>query len=80
MGYGGSLRVWEIGTWKEVYSGQLPKSVVFSVTFTPDGKALVTGHENPGYTVKVTPMVGGPPPIHMIMTLLLLRRNSWAGS
>jgi WD40 repeat protein len=56
-GYGGSLRVWEIGTWKQVASGQLPpKSIVYSVTFTPDGKALVTGHENPNYLVKVTPL------------------------
>jgi len=56
-GYGGALRVFEIGTWKETFHTRLPKSVVYCVTFTPDGKALVTGHENPNYTVKVTPII-----------------------
>jgi WD40 repeat protein len=56
-GYGGALRVFEIGSWKEVFRTRLPKSIVYCVAFTPDSKALVTGHENPNYTVKVTPII-----------------------
>lgn len=68
-GYGGSLRVWEIGSWKPIASGELRKpgqpAVVYAVTFTPDGKALVTGQERPDNEVRITPLsalTAGPAP------------------
>jgi WD40 repeat protein len=68
-GYGGSLRVWEIGSWKPVASGELRKpdrpAVVHSITFTPDGKALVTGQERPDNVISITPLgalKAGPAP------------------
>jgi WD40 repeat protein len=55
-GYGGSLHAWEIGSWKDLGGTQLEKAIVYAVTFTPDGKALVTGHERPDDVIKVTPL------------------------
>jgi WD40 repeat protein len=54
-GYGGSLRVYELGSLKEVFKDQLKKTITYSVTFTPDGKALVTGHEKDN-AARVTPI------------------------
>ncbi len=44
-GYGASIRVYEIGSGKELFNTHLKKMVTYCVSFTPDGKALVTGHE-----------------------------------
>ncbi len=54
-GYGGSLRVYEIASGKEIFKQQLPKMVTYCVQFTPDGKALVTGHER-DFAARVTPL------------------------
>ena len=56
-GYGGSLRVFEVGSGKEVFNTHLKKMVTYCVTFTPDGKALVTGHEKDN-AARVTPLTG----------------------
>lgn len=59
-GYGGSLHVWEIASGKEIFNYQLKseqskKMVTYGITFTPDGKALVTGHEKDN-AARVTPL------------------------
>lgn len=58
-GYGGSLRVYELASGKEVFTHQLPgpgkKMVTYCVAFTPDGRALVTGHEL-NNAARVTPL------------------------
>jgi WD40 repeat protein len=54
-GYGGSLRVYEIATGQEVFNHHLRKLVTYCVQFTPDGKALVTGHEK-DFAARVTPL------------------------
>lgn len=60
-GYGGSLRVYDLASGKDVFSAQLQASdklkklVTYCVQFTPDGKALVTGHEKDN-AAKVTPL------------------------
>ena len=54
-GYGGSLRVYEIGTGKEVFHHHLKKMVTYCVQFTPDGTALVTGHEKDN-AARLTPL------------------------
>jgi WD40 repeat protein len=65
-GYGGSLRVYELSSGKEIYPGgenvaEKDKNkdrlywMTHSAVFTPDGKAVVTGHEIKGKgIVKVT--------------------------
>jgi WD40 repeat protein len=68
-GYGGSLRVFEIATGNEIYPGGNVKDadknkdrkywMTYSVAFSPDGKSVITGHEENkragiGYVVKVT--------------------------
>jgi len=44
-GYGGSLRVWDWAGGKLVFSHDLKYVVTYCITFTPDGRALVTGQE-----------------------------------
>src|SRR4029077_9695615 len=58
-GYGGSLRVYEIDTGKEVFRHHLKKIVTYCVQFTPDGTALVTGHEKDN-AARVTPLAATP--------------------
>src|SRR5262249_37160634 len=60
-GYGGSLRVWEAESGKPIFNGQLKEGkkktmITYCVVFTPDGKALVTGHEADN-AARVTPIV-----------------------
>ena len=55
-GYGGSLRVYEIDSGQEVFNHHLKKMVTYCVQFTPDGKALVTGHEK-DFAARVTPLM-----------------------
>ena len=55
-GYGGSLRVYDIASGTPVFKTQLPKLVTYCVQFTPDGKALVTGHER-DFAARVTKVV-----------------------
>lgn len=57
-GYGGSLKVYEMPAGKEIFAHKLKNLVTYCVQFTPDGKALVTGHEKDG-SAKVTPIVAG---------------------
>jgi WD40 repeat protein len=54
-GYGGHLLVWDLLTGKPSFAHHLKKMVTYCVTFTPDGKALVTGHEKDNAAV-VTPL------------------------
>jgi len=44
-GYGGSLRVYEIESGNLIFKRDPIKMVTYCVAFTPDGRALVTGHE-----------------------------------
>lgn len=54
-GYGGSLRVYDLASGKEQFKDRLKGWVTYCVTFTPDGRALVTGHEKNG-VIRVTPL------------------------
>jgi len=45
VGYGGNLTTWNLADGKPAFSKKL-KSVAYCVAFTPDGKALVSGHDN----------------------------------
>jgi WD40 repeat protein len=51
-GYGGNLIVWNQSDGKPAFTHKL-KYVTYCLTFTPDGKALVTGHDRP-YVCLVT--------------------------
>jgi WD40 repeat protein len=53
VGYGGNLTTWKLDDGKPAFSKKL-KSVAYCVTFTPDGKALVSGHDNA--MIYVTPL------------------------
>ena len=53
-GYGGWLKVWDLNTGKTTYSQKLKTFGAYCVTFTPDGKAVVTGHDNK--SIHVTPI------------------------
>ncbi len=59
-GYGGSLNLWDLNTGKPAFTVQLkgekkPRTVTYCVAFTPDGGAVVTGHEA-GNLARVTPL------------------------
>ena len=67
-GYGGSLRVYEVASGKEIYPGDKVAEkeknkdrlywITHCIAFAPDGKTVVTGHEKSdrgvGNVVKVT--------------------------
>jgi WD40 repeat protein len=53
-GYGGHLIVWNLAEAKPAWNHKLPY-VTYCLTFTPDGKAIVTGHDRP-YVCLVTPL------------------------
>ncbi len=53
-GYGGWLKVWDLNTGKTTFSQKLKTFGAYCVTFTPDGKAVVTGHDNK--SILVTPL------------------------
>jgi WD40 repeat protein len=53
-GYGGWLKVWDLTTGKTTFSQKLKTFGAYCVTFTPDGKALVTGHDNK--SIHLTPI------------------------
>jgi WD40 repeat protein len=57
-GYGGHLHVWDWASGKEVFNHHL-KRVTYCVAFTPDGHALVTGHERDS-VVLITPLAAQP--------------------
>jgi WD40 repeat protein len=57
-GYGGSLRVRDLASAKATFSHDLKHTVTYCVAFTPDGQALVTGHEK-DYAARVTPLLAG---------------------
>jgi WD40 repeat protein len=44
-GYAGHVKVWNLAEGKATFAKNL-KPCAYCVTFTPDGKALVTGHDN----------------------------------
>jgi len=54
-GYGGHLFLWDLNTGKSTYANHLKKMITYCVVFTPDGKALVTGHERDNAAL-VTPL------------------------
>jgi len=59
-GYGGSLTVWDLETGKSSFSTQMKgaktsRLITYCVLFTPDGGAVVTGHEV-GNLARVTPL------------------------
>ncbi len=45
VGYAGNLTTWNLADGKPTFTKKL-KSVAYCVAFTPDGKALVSGHDN----------------------------------
>ena len=53
-GYGGWLKVWDLTTGKTTFSTKLKTFGAYCVTFTPDGKTLVTGHDNK--SIHLTPI------------------------
>ncbi|MFO0878046.1 MAG: WD40 repeat domain-containing protein [Gemmataceae bacterium] len=53
-GYGGWLKVWDIDAGKPTFSQKLKAFGAYCVTFTPDGKALITGHDN--HNIYITPL------------------------
>ena len=53
MGYGGHVTTWNLADGKPKFSKKL-KAVAYCITFTPDGKALVSGHDN--QMVYITPI------------------------
>ena len=53
-GYGGHLIVWNLADAKPASTHKLPH-VTYCLTFTPDGKALITGHDRP-YVCLITPL------------------------
>jgi WD40 repeat protein len=44
-GYGGNVIVWDLGSGKQLFARKL-KFGAYCVAFTPDGKSVVTGHDN----------------------------------
>lgn len=55
-GYGGHLIVWNLADGKPAWTQKLPY-VTYCLAFTPDGKAMVTGHDKP-YVCLVTSLAG----------------------
>jgi WD40 repeat protein len=53
-GYGGYLTVWDLAEGKTTLQRKLPKFGAYCVAFTPDGKAVVTGHDD--HVCYVTPL------------------------
>ena len=53
-GYGGWLKVWDLTTGKTTFSQKLKTYGAYCVTFTPDGKAILTGHDNK--SIHLTPL------------------------
>jgi WD40 repeat protein len=53
-GYGGHLIIWNLADAKPTWTHKLPH-VTYCLAFTPDGKAIVTGHDRP-YVCLVTPL------------------------
>jgi WD40 repeat protein len=51
-GYGGHLIVWNLADGKPAWTHKLPY-VTYCLAFTPDGKAIVTGHDRP-YVALIT--------------------------
>jgi WD40 repeat protein len=56
-GYGGHIIVWNLADAKPAWTHKLPY-VTYCLAFTPDGKAIVTGHDRP-YVGLVTPLGQG---------------------
>jgi WD40 repeat protein len=54
-GYGGHLHVWDLASGKDLFHTHLKKMVTFCVVFSPDGKALLTGHER-NNSILITPV------------------------
>ncbi len=54
-GYAGNVTLWNLADGKPATTRKLPKPLAMCVAFTPDGKALVTGHKNMVY---ITPLGG----------------------
>ncbi len=55
-GYGGHLIVWNLADGKPAFPHKV-KYVTYCLAFTPDGKALITGHDRP-YVCLITPVPG----------------------
>jgi WD40 repeat protein len=53
-GYGGYVHLWNLAEGKATFSKKLKAFGAYCVVFTPDGKALVTGHDN--HSILVTPL------------------------
>jgi WD40 repeat protein len=54
-GYAGNLTLWNLADGKPATTRKLPKPLAMCIAFTPDGKALVTGHKN---VIYITPLQG----------------------
>jgi len=53
-GYGGHLHAWTVADGKQVLARKLPHFGAYCITFTPDGKSVVTGHAN--FSCYITPI------------------------
>jgi WD40 repeat protein len=53
-GYAGWLKVWKLDADKPIFSQKLKAFGAYCVVFTPDGKSLVTGHDN--RSIIITPI------------------------
>jgi WD40 repeat protein len=54
-GYGGNVTVWNLADGKPTFTRKL-KFGAYCIAFTPDGKALITGHDNQScYITPLTP-------------------------
>jgi WD40 repeat protein len=54
-GYAGNVTLWNLADGKPATRRKLPKPLAMCIAFTPDGKALVTGHKN---VIYITPLEG----------------------
>ena len=55
MGYSGQVTTWTLGDPKPKFTKAI-KSPGYCISFTADGKAVLTGHDNG--TVAITPLGG----------------------
>ena len=45
-GYAGNITLWNLTTGKALVSRKLKAFGAYCIAFTPDGKSVVTGHDN----------------------------------
>ncbi len=54
-GYAGNVTLWNLADGKPLVTRKLPRPLAMCIAFTPDGKAVVTGHKN---VIYITPIGG----------------------